>query len=361
MCDKVIYEYYDEISKYCDRIIQIDMFILENHSELYKHDKYNKQWINKIVNKWHCFYFDEYKKILFSDIDILPANRHVYNIFNKYNESFVFMCRVNNECTKIVNKNNFQFSQSTNQPNNNDSFDNYVKYGKNHIDGGYLLITPNKTLHKEYFNFIADPNIKTNVSQLSGIDETTLFYFLVHIKKLDYTCFNYRDQNIVPWKTKYSCMNMRELQNKVINSNVYNYLSKVKPFVKPIALMWPEEYIWKIIEKKIISGNRLLKALSIRNAIYCYLRIDDKDIPFNINIANKDKILHANKELKKSFKLNDDIFSGSSIKVIKTNTNKLMRYIDFLNKLNGTINIYTQCCGLIKKDKFADLVYNKKN
>ena len=73
-------------------------------------------------------------------------------------------------------------------------------------------------------------------------------------------------------------------------SNAFNYLSEIKPWNKHLSLMWAEEFIWKIIEKVIISGNSFLKAISVRNSLFCFLYLD-KNNNDTLQIVNKKKTL----------------------------------------------------------------------
>jgi len=354
MCDDIIYKYKSYIEIYCDRLIKLPTVTeLHEHHTAYDSNKYGKKFMNKIVNKWHCLDYTEYDKILFSDIDILPENDTIYNIFNKYNKPFVFTCRSRiRKCTELVEYDNFPVSPYK------DYYD-YVENGRYHIDGGFLLVTPDKQLHKEYFDYIStiDFTNKKSVTSEGGFDETSLFYFLIYVKRQSFTCFDKMDQFIIPWKTEYYCDNdINKLKDDIDKKYIINYLSKVKPFIKPLPLMWPEEYVWKIIEKKIITGNKFLKCLSIRNSLYCYsLLAEHKEKSISVVDKNKRHEIY-NFTNKLNIKNKYDLFSGQSYNEIINNEDYLLSFKDELNKFNEGIDYINKCCGYIKFDKFKELI-----
>lgn len=358
MCDDTIYKYSDQIKSYCDRIILLNMTELNGHHKIYESNKYNKKWMDFIVNKWHSLYFDEYDKILFNDIDILPQSSIIYNIFDHYPTPFVFVCRSNeHNCTELI----------TDQENKTQSFNNYydyVRHGQTFIDAGFILLKPDKHLHNEYFNFVKTIEYKSpkSVTRKSGFDETSLFYFLNYKKNEPNSCFKKSDQYQIPWKTDYHCkVNLKENIN---NTMVFNYLSKIKPFIKPVPLMWPEEYIWKIIERKIITDNRFLKCLSIRNALYCYLYLGN-DKSLSIVDRRSNIVIDINNllnELKKdNINLSNRLFSGDSYDAIMDSEELLLSYKGILNELNDKTDYTEKCCGLISHNKFQELIDSTLN
>ncbi|AYV82712.1 MAG: hypothetical protein Hyperionvirus2_80 [Hyperionvirus sp.] len=353
LCDEYINNYRDHITKYCDRLIVIHLNVLPQHHKLYKHEKYSQKWMDYIINKWHCLYFEEYAKILFIDIDILPANRMVYDIFTKYEEPYIFSCRTYaSGCSEIIHYGNRTRKEFK------DYYD-YVANGKLYIDAGFALLTPNKTYHDEYFDFVQtlDTLSKKSVGNLlSQIDEVTIFYFLAYIKKITYNCFKESDTPVIPWKANYSCSNLQQVKDKINKTIVYNYLSTIKPFIKPIPLMWPEEYIWKILEREIISGDNFLKALSIRNSLFCYLYLVTKKEPSLeiIKKTNQQDIYNFIRTVSKEITLNDPIFSPQAYHAIQSAN--LLEYKDELNRLNGHNDIIKECCGLIKNTQYGALI-----
>ena len=74
MVDNIIYEYKDELLKYFDKVILIDLIEIKLHDESKIIDKYS-DWMKYSINKWQALKFDCYKKILFCDIDLLPIDK----------------------------------------------------------------------------------------------------------------------------------------------------------------------------------------------------------------------------------------------------------------------------------------------
>ena len=353
MCDEYIYNYHDYFKEYCDRVIVINMDLLPEHHKLYKLAKYSKKWMDYIINKWHCLYFEEYQKILFTDIDILPCAPSVYDIFTYYKEPYIFSCRNFKKCQES------KYYSPDLPKTKYASYEDYILQGTFFIDAGFIILTPNKQLHDEYFKFVNKINFtnKNTVSQGSGIDETSLYYFLSHIKKVDYNCTKKEDTPIIPWDRPITCASEQNVSREVPRGKLFNYLSSIKPFIKPIPLMWEEEYIWKILEKQIITGNKFLKALSIRNALYCYLYLNKKDD--SLKIVKKEKkhdIYNFINKLKQKMSISDNIFSQNAYSAIQESYDILFSYTDELNKLNGDEDIIAKCCGLIYKEKYRLLM-----
>ncbi|AYV82759.1 MAG: hypothetical protein Hyperionvirus2_127 [Hyperionvirus sp.] len=357
MCDEYIYKFKEHFEPRCDRIVLMNMDVLQGHHHLYKVEKYSQSWMNYIINKWHCLYFDEYAKILFIDIDILVADESVYDIFTSYSEPYIFSCRKRapSNCVKRFYYGNFEKKKYK------DHYD-YTTNGNFFLDGGFVLLTPGKKLHDEYYDFLAglDFQNKKIISQISTIDEVTLFYFIVHVKNLPFNCIKEADTYIIPWKTNYLCDTKEEFQKYVKQSNAFNYLSEVKPWNKPIPLMWPEEYIWKIIEQRVISGSPFLKALSVRNSLYCYLYLD-KNNDKTLQITNKSKrndVYKFIEILKKKFgSLTNKIFGKQAYDVIKASMVELLSYKEPLNALGSDVDLVGKCCGVIEGKKYKKLIY----
>ena len=85
MCDDYIYNKYNNLLKnYFDRVIKIKLVYHHLKSDYQKiyHINNKYTWINLSLSKWECLQFEEYNKILFLDIDILPIKKKFYNLFN---------------------------------------------------------------------------------------------------------------------------------------------------------------------------------------------------------------------------------------------------------------------------------------
>lgn len=351
MCDEYINKYRDYFKMYCDRIVVMNMDVLREHHKLYRNAKYSKKWMNYIINKWHCLYFEEYSKILFTDIDILPTQPSNYNVFTDYSEPYIFCGR------KFDGRCIIHIFHNTHTKGIYKDYYNYIEKGDFFIDAGYILLTPSKKLHDEYFDFVKtiDTTNKNALRQESGIDEVTLYYFIAVVKDLKYNCIKKEHFPVVPWKSSYMCAPNDVINKNIKNGKIFNYLSTVKPFVKPVSLMWPEEYIWKILENKVVKNNTMAKSLSVRNSLHSYLYLEKKDDSLQIiNKSKKHDIYNLIGKLKsKKLNLGHPLFSERAFETISRSTPELNSYVEPLNKIDDNIDIIKKCCGLITVDHFS--------
>ena len=238
MCDDIIYnKYKTTLERYYDKVVKIDL-IKFDISRNYKlpYDKYSP-WIGYSTNKWQCLNFIEYDKILFLDVDILPIKKSFYDILS-YNTPAFHHVLHKKEC---INNNKIYIPPI-------DSYskliNNIDKYGS--IDGGICLLEPSKSLYTEYIDSIN--KLYSNgiySTYYSGPDETSLFYFF--IKKnipLHDICIEYA---VVPWD------NIKSVKN----AKAYNFLSRIKPWVKPLIISWDEEKIWHKIYHQMKKSKEL--------------------------------------------------------------------------------------------------------
>lgn len=232
MCDDYIYNKYKNLLKsYFDRVINIDLvyYNLESNYQTLYHIKKKYTWINLSLSKWECLQFEEYNKILFIDIDILPIYDSFYDII-KFNTPAFHNVLIKKKCinNKAYNK-SIKFSYS-----------DYIHNKFNTIgsmDGGLCLLKPDKKVYNDYRKFVNTIYSNGMYSKdKSGPDETSLFYF-----------FNKKNINIYDICTEYSVIPWDygiELVNK---ARSINFLSWVKPWRKPLFFSWNEEIIWRDI------------------------------------------------------------------------------------------------------------------
>lgn len=352
MCDSYIYNFKEYIEVYCDRLINLELDKLEGHSGNYKNEKYRQPWMNYIINKWKALYFQEYQKILFIDIDILVLSSSYYQIFETFNEQFVFNIRekANDGTNRIFDKNKMITSKYN-------SYKEYIENNKYYIDAGLILLTPNKQLYEEYFTFLkTNQEVHKYVAQKSGVDETSLFYFLVHVKNIEFQVLPEKYSCVIPWETKKE-FDENKLKNEIIKTDVINYLSEVKPFVKPVIFMWKEEFIWKILEKQIISGSKFLQLLSLRNALYTFLLEDSKKLRLGGYIKSKSFLIKQTTDfIKHSLSLDNPLFKKDNYENIIKSEILLLSFKNKLNQIFESININKECCGYITLDKFKELI-----
>lgn len=354
MCDEYISNFKDEIIKYADRVVTINMDRLNGHMDVYGIKKYAMQWIEYIHNKWHCLYFDEYKKILFLDIDTLPVNKKLYNIFTNYKEDIIFSGRAiaSSGCLKSVYYNEASISKYS-------SYEEYNKYNKTHVDASYMLLPPSKKLHDEYYSYMKtidplDASLISTGLNASTIDEKSILYYLTSKTNITFNFFKKDDDFAVPWKKAYLCDNLDTVKYKSNNLNIFNYRSQIKPYLMPLEFLHAESYIWKLIEKNIVSKSKLIKALSIRNALYSYLLSKVESYMAPVDDISKSNVGRMVQLLDKNgLTLENPIFNKQSYNALIKSFDLLFSYI---KPINDNYEIYNKCCGLINKNIVRDII-----
>ena len=231
MCDDYIYKKFkNTLKNYFDKVILIKLRYF-NISEKYNYakDKYSS-WIGNVLNKWQCLKLIEYKKVLFLDIDIIPTNSKLYNLFDFPTPGIYIRHLSDHLCfnTRVI-------------PNKNDknlSFDNYIKNLNNYgtLDGGIILLEPNLDMYNDYVEF-TDKLFKDGIYShyLTAPEETSLFYYFMtnNIPIYD-ICVDY---SVIPWDD----------HRYIKDAKAYNFLSFVKPWTKPKFMSWDEEMMWRYI------------------------------------------------------------------------------------------------------------------
>ena len=318
MCDKYIYDKYNKLlSKYFDRVIKIKLrsFKLSESYNFVKH-KYNS-WIRYSLSKWTFLKYEEYNKILFIDIDILPNNIHFYDLFH-FNTPAFYNQNKNRICE---NSKPFQY-------NINFSYNEYIKnlWKKiGSIDGGICLFTPSKQIYKEYVTF-SNELYKNGIYSIleSGPDETSLFYFsLKKYKKLTDICNEY---SVIPW----------DHPEFVKDAKAYNFLSWFKPWIKPLFLCWKEESLWRDIYNIMPHYENIEELLYKCLIEYIYKLKSIK----NRKTIKRTNNLEFMRKYKKDFK---KVFISTNLKNIKLLESKII-FDDYgiLNKKKITKNNFVQ-------------------
>jgi len=256
MCDINIYKKYGTLlKKFYDKVdvIKLSYFKLNNDYKFVK-EKY-ASWVKYATNKWQNLKYDKYDKILFLDIDMLPAKKEFYNIFDLETPAIYrtrFYPQVKYEKSELIDLNVLDKL----------SFDEYLELASNFdnsvgsLDGGMVLLKPSKKLYKEYEQLTFDLFSEKGIYSYMGSfpDETSLFYFLSVYKKIPiYTIPN--KYSIIPWlepDTNYT-------NDDINNALLYNYNSFYKPWLKGYSMQWKEEKIWSYIYKNMNPDNILIK------------------------------------------------------------------------------------------------------
>jgi hypothetical protein len=293
MVDDVIYQYKDELSKYFDRVELIQMREMKLNPDYKVIHKYS-EWMKNSVTKWEILQYDEYAKILFIDVDILPIKPEFYNVF-KMDTPGIVVKGMNEQQNQVIPPETFL---------NNISVDPSEYYNlslklKNSLDAGFVLFTPDKTLYDEYFKFlkVCEGTAGYISSYHSSVDETTLLLFFVVYKQMPVHHIPY-DYAAIPWeKFAYNKANVKGV----------NFLSMVKPWVKVPMIQWADENIWHDIARKAFVHNTVLQRLHAKYLIeylYTFYHTWKKNIhkgnsPYNMECVKSNKLKY------KTFRLFD--------------------------------------------------------
>jgi len=296
MCDQYIYDKYASLlSRYFDHVKLIKLHHLERAADYRLSEIAAKKysWFGYSINKWQCLKYDEYDKILFIDIDILPMKKEFYNIFANDTPCFQHINQINMYRKDIGESRCVNNSKSIDILKKYNSFYDYIYknmdyiYSKKRgmggytINGGIVLLKPDKKVYDRYKEFVYKTFGKGMYSfRTSGPDETTLFYFYQKIygRKSYRVCDEYL---VVTWDSP-------ELVKKAL---AFNYIQFIKPWLKPTFLSWPEEILWRNIYE-IMPKKGGIKKLFKKVIVYgynLYLESDNKEkyfVPTAANIAD---------------------------------------------------------------------------
>ena len=287
MCDDNIYDKYNHLLKlYFDRVVKLKLeyFPLSNKYNFAK-EKYIS-WVSYATNKWQCLKFDEFNKILFLDIDMLPSKLEFYDIF-RLNTPAVFpdkIARKIDTCNTLLN-----YDTGT-------SYADYVNNKFNFcgsIDGGIVLLSPSKKLYRQYKKFTHDIYKNGIYSRHESFpDEMSLFYFLSKQPgNAIYTIC--RKYSVIPW----------DFPDEASGALLYNFNSFYKPWIKGFAIQWDNERIWHYIYD-ILPYNETLDKLyndSIRdhyNNTFLTLEPNIQKKRYNLNEVDLKKLdaINVNKK-----------------------------------------------------------------
>lgn len=247
MISKEYEKYRNELLLYFDKIFVIDMLTIKLDSSYVILEKYN--WMEYSINKWQALKFIEYDKILFIDIDVLPLNEKLYDIFD--HEAPAFLSSINEY--RSINKLEFLLQDTI----NNEEYSTVALKLKNKITASFILIKPNIKEYNEYFNvFIKMCEGSSGYISLidSGPDESSILLYYLFYKNIKCHYIPY-DYSVISWdRVSYNINNVRSI----------NYLSWIKPWVKLPFMQWGEENIWYNILHIITKNNKIIKELLIK-------------------------------------------------------------------------------------------------
>lgn len=338
MVDNVIFKYKDELEKYFDQVELIELREMKLNPEYKVIHKYS-EWMKYSITKWEILKFDQYKKILFLDIDILPIDENFYGIFN-FDTPGIMIRGLNLKPNSLATSE--LFSDETNfQPDTNEYSNASLKLSKS-LDAGFVLFKPDNKLYNEYWEFIKICEGKSGyISKYdSGIDETTLLFFFVFYKKIDVHLIPY-DYAPVPWdKFPYNKNNVKGI----------NFISMIKPWVKLPMIQWADENIWHQIAKKSLDKHSIITKLYLKyliDELYKFFYTWKKNIskpnsPYNMECIKSNQIksetfklfdyLKSNPKEKLSLEQMEFIIN-QTVQIHKHMSKKLVIPIDQLEKI----------------------------
>ncbi|VBB18261.1 putative transferase [Yasminevirus sp. GU-2018] len=254
MCDEKIYDTYQHLLRgdpFFDRVEKIDIRTFQD-AKTYNYSKIKySSWIGASLNKWQIFRYDEYRKIMFVDVALLPVSPDFYKLFDKPTPLLIMRKDVLNDPKDLYCSD----GQKIDYERRKDiSYDTYLQkegvYGT--IHGNLVIIEPSMETYNEYVK-LTDDIYKDGIYSIykSGPDETSLYYFLM---KKGYDVFSICHENAtIPWD-----------EHILIDiSKGYEFSSMFKPWIKPKILCWPEEVLWRDIYEIIVK--RLIKLESNQN------------------------------------------------------------------------------------------------
>jgi hypothetical protein len=268
MCDDYIfYEYEESLKLYFDRVIKIDLIYYPTRVQKEKESRYSK-WIGYSVNKWQCLNLDMYEKVLLIDVDIVPVNKQFYNIFDINTPGFHVHYGVYNR--QYTNRNCIEGSLTRDPIKNANSYEQYMQKYSISLDGGCVLLTPDRDKYTEYVNMLNEILKDGMYNSMSGsaTDETSLFYFYagnLPEKKFYNICDEYV---IIPWENHLN----------IINAYSYNFLSEIKPWLKPTFVIWKEERIWRSIYKTMEKNSQIRELFKkvLKKGYRDFIKIEDE-------------------------------------------------------------------------------------
>lgn len=286
MCDEFVFDKHHLLLKqYFDKVLKIDLMHFDISKKYATSESWNNKysWIGYSINKWQCLKLIEYKKILFLDIDILPIKKEFYDVFSYNTPAFHYMTYYNRP--KFYSDTTFVSNEVvTDILKDYTSFADYV-FSKNvhTLEGGILLLEPCIETYQKYIEFV---NKEYTDGMYSGgntsADETTLFYFYNKIMP-EKRFYRISDNNVViPW----------DFPKKYIDTATgYNFLSYIKPWLKPSFLSWPEETLWREIYNKMPTNQLLVEVFkdAILKGFRDYIGTSNKERVFNTKIIRNYK------------------------------------------------------------------------
>lgn len=246
MCDDKIYQKYHQLLEdpvLFDVVLNIEIRMFPDA----KHYNYSKvkysSWIGASLNKWQIMNHDEYHRIMFVDVALLPVSPKFYDLFNIPVPALL----VREKLLQETDRNTYKCTDGEYiryQRSVNVSYDQYLEneatYGT--IHGNLVVIEPDKELYTEYVK-MTDQIFESGIHSIykSGPDETSLFYFFLKQGIMVHSICH--ENATIPW----------DEQILIDISKGYEFSSMFKPWTKPKILCWPEEILWRDVYDILIK------------------------------------------------------------------------------------------------------------
>lgn len=277
MVDDTIYNSHKTLLlRYFDKVILIPLIKIQ-YEEGYKPLLRYSKWLEFSLSKLYCLNLTEYSKILFIDIGILPISSEFYNLFELTPPGFVYfdpLAHVKKDMSYLYDCKH----GSKHKIENISSFMEYVKISTNKfVSPSLFLLEPNESDYTDLIKMINQwYQFGIYSNNTFGPDAATLTYFFLYHKNMVFSqiCFEYLGHLSRP------AYNTPEFRKKT-KSYVFQ-MSPIKPWMKPIFLLWNDELIWKYIyynmpnDADLISLNNKIVAIEYNNFITRYDEIKNK-------------------------------------------------------------------------------------
>jgi len=252
MVDEPLYKYKKDLEYFFDKVILIDIIKFKLNKEYTKKLPFKyAETISLFTTKLNIFKLHQYNKVLALDIDTLPVNKKFYDVFNYDTPSTIFRMH-----TTVPSSTHYTHEQIYSKEIGDLS--NQSKYLNMFLEGSIYMLSPTKTDFDDILAYMHDAEGTHGYSshQASTADETIILHYLA-LKKKNVIANIPKEYCIIPWDSK----------NKPYYDTAYsyNYLSNIKPWNKPLFMMWKEEYIYYFISEQIIKRSTLLKRIHYRN------------------------------------------------------------------------------------------------
>ena len=255
MVDKIIYEFKDELLKFYDEVILIELIELNISPEYNILQRYSN-WIKYSVTKWEILNLTKWDKVLFIDIDMLPIKDDFYSILDMDVPALFFKHAQINDFNKKIDKKEISDKSSF----RDDEWNKAPLHLNKSIDASLVLIKPDNKLYLEYLEFLKLCGKNKGYAPLDtkGVDETTLLLFFLYYKKMDVYQIPYEFGTVLYDETyKYNINNIK----------CVNFMSDKKPWTILSLFQWNYEYIWHKIAKKALIKSDFINKIYIDECI----------------------------------------------------------------------------------------------